>query len=56
MSERNEVLSALREIRSAHNDVFDKLFDAGVFERKMGTLDVAIRSESQCRGCRSISH
>lgn len=44
MAERNEVLSALREIRAAHNDVFDKLFDAGVFERNLGTLDARIRN------------
>ena len=30
---------ALREIREAHNAVFEKLFDAGVFDRKLGTLD-----------------
>jgi hypothetical protein len=44
MSERLEVLAALREIRSAHNDMFTKLFDAGVFERKLGTLDATIRN------------
>jgi hypothetical protein len=38
MAERNEVLSALREIRAAHNDVFEKLFDARVFNRKLGTM------------------
>jgi len=35
---------ALREIREAHNDVFQKLFDAGVFEKKLGTLDLTIRN------------
>jgi hypothetical protein len=44
MAERNEVLSALREIRVAHNDVFEKLFDAGIFERKLGTLETTIRN------------
>jgi hypothetical protein len=44
MSERGEVLAALREIRAAHDDVFEKLFDAGVFERKLGTLDATIRN------------
>jgi hypothetical protein len=34
----------LREIREAHNVVFEKLFDAGVFERKLGTLDATIRN------------
>lgn len=35
---------ALKEIREAHNDVFQKLFDAGVFEKKLGTLDLTIRN------------
>jgi hypothetical protein len=35
---------ALREIREAHSAVFEKLFDAGVFERKLGTLDATIRN------------
>lgn len=35
---------ALREIREAHKDMFEKLFDAGVFERKLGTLDATIRN------------
>jgi hypothetical protein len=36
--------AALREIREAYNAVFEKLFDAGVFERKLGTLDATIRN------------
>jgi len=36
--------AALREIREAYNLVFEKMFDAGVFERKLGTLDLAIRN------------
>jgi hypothetical protein len=35
---------ALKEIREANNVVFDKLFDAGVFERKLGTVDANIRN------------
>jgi hypothetical protein len=35
---------ALREIREAHNDVFQKLFDAGIFDRKLGSLDMTIRN------------
>ena len=34
--------AALREIREAYNLVFEKMFDAGVFERKLGTLDATI--------------
>ena len=43
-AERSDRLAAMREIRAAHNDMFTKLFDAGVFERKVGTLNVAIRN------------
>jgi hypothetical protein len=35
---------ALREIREAHNSVFEKLFDAGVFDRKRGSLELTIRN------------
>jgi hypothetical protein len=37
-------VAALKEVREANNVVFDKLFDAGVFERKLGTLDATIRN------------
>jgi hypothetical protein len=37
-------VSALKEVREAHKDMFEKLFDAGVFERKLGTLDATIRN------------
>ena len=36
--------AALREIREAYNAAFEKIFDAGVFERKLGTLDATIRN------------
>lgn len=36
--------AALREVREAYNAMFEKLFDAGVFERKLGTLDGTIRN------------
>jgi hypothetical protein len=35
---------ALQQIREAQDAVFEKLFDAGVFERKLGTLDATIRN------------
>jgi hypothetical protein len=44
ISERGEVLAALREIRAAHNDMFQRLFDAGIFERKLGTIEATIRN------------
>lgn len=41
---KQDRVMALREIREAHNAMFGKLFDAGVFERKLGTLDAVIRN------------
>jgi hypothetical protein len=35
---------AMREIREAYNVIFEKLFDAGVFERKLGTMEAVIRN------------
>jgi hypothetical protein len=36
--------AALREVREAYNAAFEKLFDAGVFERKLGTIEATIRN------------
>src|SRR5580704_14656130 len=41
---KQDRVMALREVREAHKDMFEKLFDAGVFERKLGTLDAVIRN------------
>jgi hypothetical protein len=41
---KQDRVMALREIREAHKDMFEKLFDAGVFERKLGTLDATVRN------------
>jgi hypothetical protein len=35
---------ALKEVREAHKDVFEKLFDAGVFNRKLGEIDLTVRN------------
>jgi len=43
-AEGRDRAAALREIREAYNAMFEKLFDAGVFERKLGTLDAVIRN------------
>jgi hypothetical protein len=43
-AEGRDRAAALREIREARNAIFEKLFDAGVFERKLGTLDATIRN------------
>jgi hypothetical protein len=41
---KQDRVMALREIREANSAVFEKLFDAGVFERKLGTLDATLRN------------
>ena len=38
-STRKERIAALKEIREAHRDVFEKLFDTGVFDRKLGVVE-----------------
>ncbi len=38
-STRKERIAALKEIRESHNDLFDKLFDSGVFDRKLGVIE-----------------
>lgn len=44
MAKNQDRVMAMREVREAYNTSFEKLFDAGVFERKVGTLDIAIRN------------
>jgi len=41
---KQDRVAALKEIREANNAIFDKLFDAGVFERKLGTMEATIRN------------
>jgi hypothetical protein len=41
---KQDHVMALREIREANSAVFEKLFDAGVLERKLGTIDAALRN------------
>lgn len=36
-------IAAMREIRKSHATMFQILFDAGIFERKLGTLEHEIR-------------
>jgi hypothetical protein len=42
-AEGRDRAAALREIREAYNLVYEKMFDAGVFEHKLGTLDEVIQ-------------
>jgi len=38
-STRKERIAALKEIRESQKDIFDKLFDSGVFDRKLGVVE-----------------
>lgn len=40
----NDRISAMREIRKAHVELFNLLFDAGVFDRKLGSIEHTIRN------------
>lgn len=44
MAKNMDKALAMREIREAMTASFDKMFEAGVFERKLGTFDVALRN------------
>jgi len=33
-------ISAIRELRTSSKDLFDKMFDAGVFKRKLGEIEI----------------
>jgi hypothetical protein len=44
MASGRDRAAVLREVREAYNAAFEKLFDAGVFERKLGSIDATIRS------------
>jgi hypothetical protein len=44
LAEERDRAARLREVREAYNMMFEKLFDAGVVERKLGTLDATIRN------------
>ena len=41
-SSKRDKISALVEIRKCERDLFDKLFDAGVFQRKLGEVDLNV--------------
>ncbi len=45
-SERNKI-AAIRELRTSSKDLFDKMFDAGVFNRKLGKIEIGERLNSE---------
>jgi hypothetical protein len=48
-SSQKDKIAAIRELRTSSKDLFDKMFDAGVFKRKLGELEVgkALTEEEQ---------
>ena len=38
LSSERDKISAIKELRNSSKDLFDKMFDAGVFERQLGKL------------------
>ncbi|HOM27125.1 MAG TPA: hypothetical protein PKV21_06430 [bacterium] len=39
-SSKKDKILAIKELRTSSNDLFDKMFDAGIFERKLGQLEI----------------
>ena len=48
-SSEKDKIAAIRELRTSSKELFDKMFDAGVFKRKLGELEVgkALTQEEQ---------
>lgn len=44
VAKAHDRIAAMREIRKAHTDMFEILFDAGIFTRKLGMLEHEIRN------------
>jgi len=39
-SSEKDKIAAIRELRNSSNNLFDKMFDAGIFKRKIGELEI----------------
>jgi hypothetical protein len=39
-SSQRDKIAAIRELRTSSKDLFDKMFDAGIFSRKLGELEI----------------
>lgn len=39
-------IAAIRELRTSSKDLFDKMFDAGIFKRKLGELEIEDKSKT----------
>lgn len=44
MAKNMDKALAMREIREAYDVAFEKMFDAGIFDRKLGSIDAVIRN------------
>ena len=40
LSSNRDKITAIKELRTSSKDLFDKMFDAGVFKRKLGEIEV----------------
>lgn len=45
-SSEKDKIAAIRELRTSSKDLFDKMFDAGIFNRKLGELAVESKSKT----------
>ena len=42
-SSEKDKISAIRELRNSSKDIFDKMFDAGIFNKQLGEIGVGIK-------------
>ena len=45
-STEKDKIAAIRELRTSSKDLFDKMFDAGIFSRKLGELEIESKSKT----------
>jgi len=46
-SSEKDKISAIRELRASSKDLFDKMFDAGIFNRKLGKFTLGISEQDE---------
>ena len=46
MTEDKDKIAAIKEIRNSSKDLFDKMFDSGIFERKLGEIGIEDKSKT----------
>ena len=45
-STEKDKIAAIRELRNSSKELFDKMFDAGIFERKLGEIGIEDKSKT----------